>query len=204
MATISTTPKVGHIYDQENDTWHPIAGSASPNISYAWTQSHSFAQAVLMANTLLAQRGINNFANTAERAAAIPSPVNGTISYIQSTSTLEFWNGSAWTQLGTTDTTAGALVRRNTNGSIAGSVTGSAASAGSATTAGTLSTARNINGVAFNGSADVVIPGSVSFASGGTTRNGFRRVFVRPGATPPTGTTMDGATLQAGDIYIGY
>jgi uncharacterized protein (TIGR02145 family) len=69
------------------------------------------------------------------------------------------------TVTGSSLTTVGTLIDLTVTNPIAGSITGNAATATSATTAGTatkLATARNINGVAFDGSGDINISAAVA------------------------------------------
>lgn len=64
-------------------------GSGSANYLDV-TGSASFTEMVL------AKKGINVFANTAARDAAIPSPSTGTIVYITALNQQLVWNGAAW------------------------------------------------------------------------------------------------------------
>ena len=79
------------------------------------------------------------------------------------------FDGSAattWTVDATTTNTANKIVARDGSGNFsAGTIT--AALSGNASTATTLQTARNINGVSFNGSANILVPNL--FGTNGTT-----------------------------------
>jgi hypothetical protein len=77
---------------------------------------------------------------------------------------------------------------------ITGSISGSAA---------TLTTSRAINGVSFNGSADVKVPPAYNYTStgGGTLTTGW--VISLAGASAPT-ARPDGTSIAAGDLWISY
>lgn len=110
MATISSTGKVGYIYDQPTDTWHPLAGNADTSADYSWTGDHefsgtggtSFLTAVTFDDTVVVKDGINNFQNFGTLQQAIPSPVTGTVVFVRQNydgsplNNSYFWNGSAW------------------------------------------------------------------------------------------------------------
>ena len=83
MATVSSTSKVGYIYDESSSTWHPIAGMANTTTDYSWTGNHSFANDVTFADVVSAKAGVNNFLNPTARDAAIPSPSAGTVVFIR-------------------------------------------------------------------------------------------------------------------------
>ena len=83
MATISSNPKVGYIYDAATDTWYPFAGLTSTSANYSWSGTHSFSNSVTFDQVLSAKAGINNFQNPAARNTAIPSPANGTVAFIR-------------------------------------------------------------------------------------------------------------------------
>ncbi len=217
MATIDTTPKLAYVYNATGDSWHPIAGAASPQAAYAWTNTHSFANAVTMANTLISAMGLNNFADETARNNELgpvtgKTPTAGTICFVRSTGRLEFWNGTAWTQLGTDLNTGNTIVRRDASGNFrAGTITASlAGNASTATTADTAkaltaSQSRTINGRAFSGaenSSFVVYP--ITYLSSGTTLGPYRRIFVRNSTSTPGTSLIDGVAPQPGDIYIGW
>jgi hypothetical protein len=83
MSTISSSAKVGYIYNESTDTWHPLAGAASPNIDYSWGGVHSFSQDVTFSDVVQAKAGVNNFQNPAARDLAIPSPIPGTVVFVR-------------------------------------------------------------------------------------------------------------------------
>lgn len=93
MTTISTTGKVGYIYDEPSDTWHPLAGNANTSSDYSWTGDHefsgnggtSFVTSATFQDTVIIQDGFNNFQTTTDRDAAIPSPAEGTICFVRQT-----------------------------------------------------------------------------------------------------------------------
>ena len=110
MATISSTGKVGYIYDQPTDTWHPLAGNADTSADYSWTGDHefsgtggtSFVTAATFSDTVVVKDGINNFQNFSAVSSAIPSPATGTVVFVRQLSdgsplnNSYFWNGSDW------------------------------------------------------------------------------------------------------------
>ena len=75
--------------------WSLIAGAADPSANYAWSGTQTFN------NSVTIKRGINSFASTAARTAAIPSPTNGTLSFINGK--YEFYKDGAWVSLGTAE-----------------------------------------------------------------------------------------------------
>lgn len=61
------------------------------------------AGAVLTAaevNTYLMQQSIMVFAGTAARSSAIAAPSEGMVTYLTDLDQLQYYNGSAWTQVG--------------------------------------------------------------------------------------------------------
>lgn len=217
MATVDTTPKVAYVYNQQGDTWHPVAGAASPNVAYNWTNTHNFNAAVAMANQLIAAMGVNNFANEAERTAVLgATPTQGTISFIRSTNRLEFWSGTAWTQLGTDQNNSNTIVRRDVSGNFrAGEITatlkGNADSATTATSATQLTSTSGLNARTINDKQYNATPG-VNFVLTPVTvlnkdlvsKNRYSRIFVRNTTATPGTSSIDGDTPKLGDIYIGW
>lgn len=51
-------------------------------------------------NNYLMDQAVMTFASSAARTSAIPSPVEGMITYLEDTNTYASWNGSAWIDLG--------------------------------------------------------------------------------------------------------
>ena len=218
MATIDTTPKLAYVYNNQGDSWHPIAGAASPAAAYAWTNTHSFANAVTMANTLISAMGLNNFADETARNNALgpvtgKTPTAGTICFIQSTSRLEFWNGTAWTQLGLSTNTPNSIVRRDASGNfsagtITANLTGTASTATTATTATSLtpSQTRKINGKPYAATDNVnfILTPTTYLTKDGTTVADYRRIFVRNTTTTTGTSSLDGIAPAIGDIYIGW
>lgn len=107
MSTISSIGKVGYIYNQSTDTWHPISGIASTSADYSWSGTHEFAAQVTLEEVLNAQAGVNNFQNAASRDLAIPSPANGTVAFVRQDGSgnvinqLQYYSssGSKWVSL---------------------------------------------------------------------------------------------------------
>jgi hypothetical protein len=50
-------------------------------------------------NSFLMNQAVMTFADAAARTSAIASPTEGMITYLNSTDTLQFWSGTAWTNL---------------------------------------------------------------------------------------------------------
>ena len=46
MSTISNVGKVAYVYDQPNDTWHPVAGYTNTTEPFAWSGAHNFSNTV--------------------------------------------------------------------------------------------------------------------------------------------------------------
>ena len=102
MSTFSSTPKVGYIYKESTDTWHPLAGLASTYSDYSWTGPHDFSSAVSFGSVVSAKAGVNNFQNPAARDAAITSPTNGIVAFIRQDANgnvinqIQYYHNSAW------------------------------------------------------------------------------------------------------------
>ena len=75
--------------------WSLIAGAADPSANYTWSGTHTFN------NSVTIKSGINSFASTTARTAAIPSPANGTLSFVGGK--YEFYKDGAWVSLGTSE-----------------------------------------------------------------------------------------------------
>jgi hypothetical protein len=115
----------------------------------------------------------------------VTNQATGTIRWVAASNKWEKWSGSAW---------------GNLSNSYAISISGSAASA---TTANTLATPRNINGVSFDGSANIsvnlnnsiTLSNAGSGAASGSTFNGSSAVTISYnsiGAPSTTGTNASG------------
>ena len=109
--------------------------------------------------------------------------------------------------------TANTSVLRDGSGNFAaGTIT--AALTGNASTATTLQTARNINGVSFNGSADITVPAAAGTLTGSTLASGvtassltsvgtLTSLAVSGVTTLSAGTVSDPALTTAGDTNTG-
>lgn len=118
-ATIDDTGRPAYMYDSGTDTWFAVAGKVDTGRNYTWTGTHTFSAPVSASDTftvnaqlrstsasvsgaltvsgdVVAKKGINAFANTTARDAAIPSPTVGTIVYITALNQQLVWNGTAW------------------------------------------------------------------------------------------------------------
>jgi hypothetical protein len=109
----------------------------------------------------------------------------------------------------TSANTVSAIVARDGSGNFsAGTIT--AALTGNASTATTLATARNINGVSFNGSADITVTAAAGTLSGATLASGVTAssltsvgtltTLTVSGATATGALTVTGAVTATGDI----
>lgn len=60
-------------------------------------------------NTYLMTQAVQTFASSAARSSAIATAVNGQVTFLQDTESLEFWNGSGWVSVNnsTINTVAG-------------------------------------------------------------------------------------------------
>jgi hypothetical protein len=96
MSTISAVGKVGYIYDQPNDTWHPVAGYANTTETYTWSGPHTFSNTVNFDSVLNAKAGVNNFQSESTRNAAIPSPINGIVVFIRDSNQIQYYHNGAW------------------------------------------------------------------------------------------------------------
>ena len=83
MSTISNVGKVAYVYDQPNDTWHPVAGYTNTTEPFAWSGAHDFSNTVNFNSVLNAKAGVNNFADAAARDAAITAPTNGIVVFVR-------------------------------------------------------------------------------------------------------------------------
>jgi hypothetical protein len=102
MATISSDSRIAYIYKESTDTWHPVAGAASPSAEYDWSGNHSFAATVTFYDVVSATAGINNFQNPAARDAALPDPEDGVVCFVRQDSSgsiinqVQYYSGSTW------------------------------------------------------------------------------------------------------------
>lgn len=83
MTTTSSVGKIAYIYDQETDTWYPVAGSTNTAANFNWSGAHTFASTVSLNSVVNAKAGINNFQNPAARDLAIASPLNGIVAFVR-------------------------------------------------------------------------------------------------------------------------
>jgi hypothetical protein len=99
---VSSQSRVAYLFDGTN--WRPIAGVASPSADYTWTGDHIFnSEATVTFETVVKNKaGINNFASTSARDAAIPSPVTGLVCFVSqdadgsSINDIQFYDGTRW------------------------------------------------------------------------------------------------------------
>ena len=102
MSTISNVGKVAYVYDQPNDTWHPVAGYTNTTEPFAWSGAHNFSNTVNFNSVLNAKAGINNFLDAAARDTAIASPANGVVVFVRQTNAgavinqIQYYFNGAW------------------------------------------------------------------------------------------------------------
>lgn len=109
MSTVSSTSKVAYMYDQASDTWYAVAGTANTNVAYTWNAAHTFGSVVTANDVIRAKGGVNRFQNPTARNTIIPSPVKGTVCFVEQTdggtdiNQVQIYNGTSW--VGMLDTT---------------------------------------------------------------------------------------------------
>ena len=99
---VSSEAKVAYIFDGTN--WRPISGVASSSADYTWTGDHTFnSESTVTFETVVKNKaGINNFATTAARDSAIPSPVTGLVCFVvqdgdgSAINDIQFYDGTRW------------------------------------------------------------------------------------------------------------
>jgi hypothetical protein len=102
MSNISSVGKLGYIYNEETDTWFPIAGSVDTAQDFNWSGSHTFANSLSVSGGLISRLGVNNFDNPAQRDSLIPSPQNGAISFLRNNASgnalnqLQYYFNGSW------------------------------------------------------------------------------------------------------------
>jgi len=102
MSTVSSTSKVAYMYDQASDTWYAVAGTANTNVAYTWNAAHTFGSIVTVNDVIRAKGGVNRFQNATARNTIIPSPVKGTVCFVEQTdggtdiNQVQIYNGTSW------------------------------------------------------------------------------------------------------------
>jgi hypothetical protein len=102
MSTVSSTSKVAYMYDQVSDTWYAVAGTANTNVAYNWNAAHTFGSVVTVNDVIRAKGGVNRFQNPTARNTIIPSPVKGTVCFVEQTdggtdiNQVQIYNGTSW------------------------------------------------------------------------------------------------------------
>ena len=100
--TFNYSGKPAFMYDQETDVWLQLGGAIDTSAGYTWTGVHAFSSDASFADSLTSREGINNFLNPAALAAAIPSPVHGSVAFVRqdargnTINQWQYYNGSAW------------------------------------------------------------------------------------------------------------
>lgn len=107
MTTIDNTGRPAFMYDETNETWYAISGRISTAANYVWTGANEWQNNSTFVGGITATLKFNCFLNPAARSAAIASPSEGLITFIQQDSIgntvnkFQYWNGSAWTDIAT-------------------------------------------------------------------------------------------------------
>jgi hypothetical protein len=102
MATIDFSGKTAYMYDQDTDTWYAISGAVNTAASYIWTGSQEYQGIVKFDDVIEAKAGVNNFQLESQRDAALPSPPDGTVCFVQQTNTgsvinqIQYYFGGRW------------------------------------------------------------------------------------------------------------
>jgi hypothetical protein len=90
------------MYDQTSDTWYAVAGTANTNVAYTWNAAHIFGSIVTVNDVIRAKGGVNRFQNPTARNTVIPSPVKGTVCFVEQTdggtdiNQVQIYNGTSW------------------------------------------------------------------------------------------------------------
>lgn len=80
-----------------NGAWRQVAGVADPTANYTWTGKHTFE------GEISASKATNSFATAAARAAAMPSPQPGTLTFVESEGRYEFFYNGSWVPVGSAE-----------------------------------------------------------------------------------------------------
>jgi hypothetical protein len=96
MSTISSIGKVAYIYNEQADTWHPVAGYANVTAPYLWSGTHNFTNTVTFDSVLTAKAGINNFETEAIRNSSIPSAADGVVTFIRDLNQIQYRYNGVW------------------------------------------------------------------------------------------------------------
>ena len=154
-------------------------------------------------SAVLANEEIMRLSGTAHNGTDIPGTANQRIVYVargnQTTSNqggaIELWatplNSITLAKVATVDSTGIIL---ESGKALTGNVTGNASTA---TSAATLTTARNINGVSFNGSADITVTAAAGTLTGNTLASGVTVSSLTSVGTLTSGTIGTGFTAIA-------
>ena len=192
-----------------------LAGGAANRIAYqTGSGTTSFAVAPTASNQVLNWNG-SAFTWSAGTISGIPLGSNlstltfGT--YLTGTS----YNGSSAVTLATNATnlnTASTIVARDASGNftagtitaaLSGNATTSSSTSGNAATATALQTARTINGVSFNGTANITVADSTKLPLAGGTMTGQLTTRVTSGTTPIVSGSGSDSLQVMGDVSNG-
>jgi hypothetical protein len=79
----SSISRPAYFYDSATDNWYAISGSVNAALSYDWTGSNTFSQSTNFKNSIIVEKGINNFLNPSARNSSIPAPDNGNLVFVR-------------------------------------------------------------------------------------------------------------------------
>ena len=145
-------------------------------------------------------------AGTLSRDTVIGSSAGGTTKVTFSAGTKDVFCSVPASRLVTTDdvastNTANAVVKRDGSGNFAaGTIT--AALTGNASTATALQTARNINGVSFNGTADITVTAAAGTLSGNTLASGVTASSLTSVGTLTSLTVSGNLTVDTNTLFV--
>jgi hypothetical protein len=110
MTTISSDGRIAYVYDEDGDTWYPVAGTTNTSSNFGWSGTHTFANSVTLNGattsngSVVLTQGVNTFADYATRNSALgatPS-ANGIFAFVWKdgdgnvVNDLSYSSGGAW------------------------------------------------------------------------------------------------------------